>query len=333
MNPGPGILIGLMICLNAIAEEDHPIRPDEAMGSLRVWMDENLDDWVFEAASLDRERVDQWLTTAGEQLEQVEEPFPEAENSRVEPGNQAGRGQRGSAGAGSEEDGNSPGREDADEMLNLLAGFEPAEALAHWLRASLDQPHPTPALSAPTAPSEALTPPAAPDLQTLWLRTITRRPEPSAARDYLPQIKPIFEAEQVPSELAWIAEVESAFNPDARSPVGAVGLFQLMPETARSLGLSTWLPDERRDAEKNARAAARYLQHLHDRFSDWPLALAAYNAGPTRVSKLLRESGSYSFEAIADRLPSETRDYVAKVAATLLVREGVELASLAPSRR
>jgi membrane-bound lytic murein transglycosylase D len=101
-----------------------------------------------------------------------------------------------------------------------------------------------------------------------------------------------------------------------------------MKTTAKSYGLSTFLPDERTHPEKNARAAARYLRHLHDRFGAWPLALAAYNAGETRVDGLLKKSRARSYQAIADRLPAETQMYVPRVEATLLRREGLKLTQL-----
>ena len=80
----------------------------------------------------------------------------------------------------------------------------------------------------------------------------------------MPRLRRAFAAEGVPPELAWLAEVESSFNPSARSPSGARGLFQLKADTARGLGLSTFLPDERTDPEKSARAAARKLRALRE---------------------------------------------------------------------
>jgi membrane-bound lytic murein transglycosylase D len=139
----------------------------------------------------------------------------------------------------------------------------------------------------------------------------------------MPILQAAFAAEDVPPELAWLAEVESTLDPAARSPAGAKGLFQLMPVTARALGLSTLLPDERADATKSAHAAARYLKTLRAKFGDWPLAFAAYNAGEGRVRRLLAAQHSRDFFGIAEALPSETRMYVPKVCATIAVRTGL----------
>lgn len=167
----------------------------------------------------------------------------------------------------------------------------------------------------------------------LWLARMKARPEPPRARELLPKVRAAFVAEGVPPDLVWLAEAESTFNPSARSPVGAKGLFQLMPATAKELGLKTFLPDERSDAEKNARAAARYLRQLHARFGDWPLTLAAYNAGPGRVRRLLDAKKAKTFGEIAAALPNETRMYVPKVLATLAVRAGVAPGALPPPRK
>jgi membrane-bound lytic murein transglycosylase D len=157
----------------------------------------------------------------------------------------------------------------------------------------------------------------------LWIQRMSDRPMPERAERLLPEVQAAFKAEGVPVELAWIAEAESTFNPNARSPSGAKGLFQMMPDTAKNLGLSTFLPDERTDASKSARAAAKYLRTLHDKFGEWPLAFAAYNAGEGRVAKLLKQRGSSNFAGIASALPSETRMYVPKVCATIAVRTGM----------
>jgi membrane-bound lytic murein transglycosylase D len=126
----------------------------------------------------------------------------------------------------------------------------------------------------------------------------------------------------------WLAETESSFNPSARSPAGARGLYQLMPDTARDLGLSLRPHDQRLDPVQNARSAAQYLSEMYAEFRDWPLALAAYNAGRGRISRLLEQQGAKTFAQIAPRLPVETQLYVPRVLATLTVREGVTPAAL-----
>lgn len=163
----------------------------------------------------------------------------------------------------------------------------------------------------------------------LWLDRMKTRAVPARALLLLPRLQQVFVEEGVPAELVWLAETESTFNPAARSPVGARGLFQLMPETAKSLGLQIFLPDERTDPEKSARAAARYLRYLHGRFGDWPLVLAAYNAGEGRVWRTLKSGNASTFAEIAGALPAETRMYVPKVLATIETRAGVSPARLA----
>jgi membrane-bound lytic murein transglycosylase D len=142
------------------------------------------------------------------------------------------------------------------------------------------------------------------------------------------QLKNIFASEGVPAELVWVADVESSFNPKARSRTGAVGLYQLMPDTAEMLGLSLRPVDERLDPLKNARASAQYLNYLHGKFRDWPLVLAAYNGGEGRVRRLLEATGVRSFEGIVGKLPAETQVYVPRVEAAVLRREGVMLREL-----
>jgi membrane-bound lytic murein transglycosylase D len=157
----------------------------------------------------------------------------------------------------------------------------------------------------------------------LWLARVKTRPAPARAAALMPRLRAAFAAEGVPPEIAWLAEAESSLNPAARSPVGAKGLFQFMPDTAKSLGLSTFLPDDRTDPDKSAHAAARYLKMLHGKFHDWPLAFAAYNAGEGRVGRELAARRAKDFAGIASSLPAETRMYVPKVCALVAVRAGV----------
>ncbi len=162
----------------------------------------------------------------------------------------------------------------------------------------------------------------------VWLRKLANRPAPARSAALLPDLKRAFQAEGVPAALVWQAEAESTFNPSARSPAGAVGLYQFMPATAQQFGLSLKPQDERLDALKNARAAAKYLNLLHRRFGNWPLAFAAYNCGQGRVASILSKTGGRTFDDIHDKLPAETRMYVPKIAALVQLRENADLERL-----
>ena len=215
----------------------------------------------------------------------------------------------------------------AKDALPLLKQFEEAQPYAEWLQSHLDYFTAADELQrvTPMPPGKN---PSLDAQQKVWTAQLEKRPKPTRAESYVPQLKPLFAAAGVPSALVWLAEVESSFAPNARSPVGAVGMFQLMPATARSLGLALSPNDERLDPRKSAAAAAKYLKYLHGRFGDWRLALASYNAGETRVKSLLDRAPARTYAAIAQRLPAETQMYVPKIEATLRKREGVTLASL-----
>jgi len=89
----------------------------------------------------------------------------------------------------------------------------------------------------------------------LWKRRLRNRPSPMGANLLMPRAKAVFRKEGVPQELAWIAEVESSVDPEARSPVGAVGMYQFMPAMGKRFGLRTSPVDDRKDPDKSARAA------------------------------------------------------------------------------
>lgn len=161
-----------------------------------------------------------------------------------------------------------------------------------------------------------------------WSRQVARQEAPKGAAGWVARLKPVFRAAGAPPELAWLAEIESGFDPAARSPAGAVGMYQLMPQTAQGLGLRLQPEDERLNPEKSARAGATYLRQMHRQFKDWRLALAAYNAGPGRVTDLLKRRRATSFDAVAPSLPAETQMYVPKFEAVLRRRERIELAAL-----
>jgi membrane-bound lytic murein transglycosylase D len=131
---------------------------------------------------------------------------------------------------------------------------------------------------------------------------------------YFPMIERYLKKYNLPDELKYLAIVESGLNPKAKSPAGAVGLWQFMPLTGRiDYGLSeNWYLDEKMDMEKSTDAACRYLSFLYKYFyNDWPLALAAYNTGPGNVRKAIRRSGyKKDFWEIYPYLYRETRSYV-----------------------
>jgi membrane-bound lytic murein transglycosylase D len=226
-------------------------------------------------------------------------------------------------------------KEIALQVLPVLKEFEETQPYAAWLQAHLDDLD-----AANEVEREMKTIPAKPEAATVqngvppkivrsvWVKELEKRPWPPLAKTYVPKLKRIFVSENVPPQLVWVAGVESSFDPGARSPAGAAGMFQLMPATARMEHLSLWPFDQRYQPDKSAHAAARYLRVLHNHYGDWPLALAAYNVGEGRVDKLLKEHQAGSFDAIARWLPAETQMYVPKVEATVRRREGLALTDL-----
>jgi len=123
--------------------------------------------------------------------------------------------------------------------------------------------------------------------------------------------------------LKYLAVIESELNTTALSCVGAVGPWQLMPETAHDLGLKiTPKYDERTSYYKSTKAAALYLKDLYGQFGDWLLVLAAYNSGPGPVIAAIRKSGSRNFWALQSYLPAETRGHVKRFIATEYFFEG-----------
>ena len=224
----------------------------------------------------------------------------------------------------------------ANTVLPLLAVHEETQPYAAWLRARLDyfdtaeelkNLPPPPSPPGTNIPPRVVNPSFAAE-QEIWIKKVSPRPWPAAAKRYVPQLKAIFLAEGVPAELVWLAEVESGFDSRARSPAGAVGMFQLMPATAKGLGLSLFPFDQRKQPETAARAAAKYLRRLHEKFGDWRLAVAAYNCGEGTVERTLKRHHTTSYERIATYLPAETQLYVPKVEATIAHREGAPLEQL-----
>lgn len=136
----------------------------------------------------------------------------------------------------------------------------------------------------------------------------------------------ILAEENVPPELLAVAFVESGFNPQALSPKGARGIWQFMPGTAAAYGLAVRpAEDHRTHPEHSTRAAARYLRDLYRQFSDWKLALAAYNWGEGNIQRVINRTGVRDFDELARRglLPLETRNYVPSVLAVWKQLNGI----------
>jgi len=139
---------------------------------------------------------------------------------------------------------------------------------------------------------------------------------------FMPMISKVLIEEGLPEELSYLAIVESELIVSATSQVGAVGLWQFVPATARQYGLriDQWV-DERRDPIKSTRAAAAYLKELHSYYGRWFLVTAAYNAGPGIINKALQSSHASDFWGIKgkNQLREETRNFVPKFIATALI--------------
>jgi membrane-bound lytic murein transglycosylase D len=136
-------------------------------------------------------------------------------------------------------------------------------------------------------------------------------------------IDKIFRKRELPVELKYLAVIESRLKNSATSKVGAAGLWQFMPATARTLGLKiAGKTDERRYTYKSTVAAARYLSDLYVLFDDWLLVIAAYNSGPGPVYNAIKKSGSRDFWKLQHFLPKETRLHVKKFIATHYYFEG-----------
>ncbi len=277
---------------------------DDLLDSVEQWMRENLDDSVLESLNqIDRERVRQFFTELQRRFEGT---------SIYDLGSI---------------------KDTASRLLPVLQQFEETQPYAVWLRTHLDyfdtaEELRRQAKPPPKAPPAPLPSPSLQLQRNVWNKQLEKRALPPLAQAYVPRLKQIFASERMPAPLVWLAEVESSFDPKARSPAGAAGLFQLMPNTARGLNLSSSPLDERFQPDKNARAAAQHLRSLYRHYADWRLALAAYNAGGTRVDNLMKKYNTRNYETLAPHLPAETQLYVPKVEATLRKREGVMLENL-----
>ncbi|BCQ52213.1 lytic transglycosylase [Burkholderia gladioli pv. gladioli] len=158
------------------------------------------------------------------------------------------------------------------------------------------------------------------DMQTTWY---TERPDyvqrmTERSQKYLYHIVEELEARNMPTELALLPFIESAYNPQALSVAKAAGMWQFIPGTGRTYNLkqNMW-QDERRDVLASTSAALDYLSRLHDMFGDWYLALAAYNWGEGNVQRAIarNQAAGLPTDYQSLRMPNETRNYVPKLQA------------------
>lgn len=152
---------------------------------------------------------------------------------------------------------------------------------------------------------------AEPAQVVLWLKRSAR---------YFPYIEERLRATGLPDDLKYVAVAESALRPRAYSWAHASGIWQFIPDTGRRYGLRvTRAWDERRDPERSTAAAIAYLKDLHAQFRNWPLALAAYNAGERRVTAALQAQGVSKYYQLV--LPIETERYVFRILTAKLILE------------
>jgi membrane-bound lytic murein transglycosylase D len=148
----------------------------------------------------------------------------------------------------------------------------------------------------------------------VWMRRVGR---------YREAVRRTLRSKAIPDDLLWLAMVESGFDPAIRSPAGALGMWQFMPETGRQYGLSVdrW-EDDRLDVVAATEAAADFLSDLHRRFGSWDLAIASYNMGYASMALVVRKYNTNDFWALSEiegSLPWETTLYVPKVLAAAIV--------------
>jgi len=136
---------------------------------------------------------------------------------------------------------------------------------------------------------------------------------------------PIFEKYlsefHLPQELKYLPVIESGLNCKALSPSGALGLWQFIPETGRSCGLTiTRDSDDRTNPEESTYAACRYLSYLYKIFGNWQLSLLAYHAGPTTIKNVIvKAGGKTNYKAIFPYLPNATQRYLPAFIASIYV--------------
>jgi membrane-bound lytic murein transglycosylase D len=158
----------------------------------------------------------------------------------------------------------------------------------------------------------------------------------SESTRYIQHLIPILERYGLPVELVYLCIIESGYNNTARSYAGAVGMWQIIRATSSRFGIRTdsWV-DERLDFEKSTEGAARFLKYLYERFGDWELVLAAYNAGEGRVSTAIKRAKKRGLDPVFKNLtlPRQTRIYVPAFYAGLLIAMEPERYGIFPDYR
>jgi membrane-bound lytic murein transglycosylase D len=153
------------------------------------------------------------------------------------------------------------------------------------------------------------------------------------AEYYFPIFEDILARHQLPYELCYMPVIESALNPQARSHMGAAGLWQFMPATGKKYGLEiNSLVDERMDPIRSTEAACKFMKDLYKIFNDWNLVIAAYNCGPGNVNKAIhRAGGKRDFWSIYPYLPKETCSYLPIFIAASYAMNYAQLHGICPS--
>lgn len=152
---------------------------------------------------------------------------------------------------------------------------------------------------------------------------------------YMPYIHEVLREKNLPRELAYVAFIESGYNPVARSRTGATGMWQFVSRTGKAYGMEQdWWMDERRDPYEATRAAAEYLSKLYQLFNDWHLAITAYNAGEGKISRGLTATGTKNFFELRrrsgkiptekDRLTEENMQYLPKFLAVCKIMRNLD---------
>ena len=156
----------------------------------------------------------------------------------------------------------------------------------------------------------------------------------SKAEYYFPIIEPILDSYNIPLELKYLPIIESRFNPKAKSPVGARGMWQIMFNTAKEYDLiiSSYV-DERMDVVKSTKAACEYFLESQARFNDWTTSIASYNVGKGGVLKAIKRSGGKkNYWEYRPFLPKETREYIPKLIAAIYIMNYAEEYGIYPQK-